>query len=438
MHKINTVIIGGGISGLSAGHFLNKKGVNFILLESDNKIGGVIKTVNKNGFIFENGPNTILNNNSSIDKLINDHKLQNNIIYPNLKSNSKRFLFFKDNPVAVPNNFWDFIKTPLLSIVSKIRIFKEFFLKPHLNNTSVYNFISRRFGKQFHDNLIEPFLTGIYAGDTRKMSAKHSLKRLWDLEQTYGSVIKGVIKSNKQNIKSINFSNGISEIVNQLEKRLYNKIKVNQKVTKIKKTKSGYEIFIKEKKSFVCKNIISAIPAFELAKIIFDDDLKLKLNDLKYNPIDVFHFVFKKEDVKIDLNGFGILTKPSDKKSFLGILFNNKIFPHLCPKEYNLYTVMVGGEKQKDILKLSNIELKAKILNELREIIECKGKIYKTNYYSWKKGIPQYNKSQEEIEQAIFNFQQSNNSFRVIGNYYSGVSVSDCVQKAELAALEIF
>ena len=82
------------------------------------------------------------------------------------------------------------------------------------------------------------------------------------------------------------------------------------------------------------------------------------LKKINYNPIDVFHFVFKKNDIKNNMDGFGILCKPSDKKNYLGIIFNSKIFPHVCPPTYDLFTVLVGGEKQKDILKMPQEELK--------------------------------------------------------------------------------
>ena len=86
----------------------------------------------------------------------------------------------------------------ILSLSAKIRIFFEIFIKKSDNSLSVYDFFKRRFGKEFHDVLIEPFLTGVYAGNTRKMSIKHVLKKIWEIEQNYGSVILGFIKKNQE------------------------------------------------------------------------------------------------------------------------------------------------------------------------------------------------------------------------------------------------
>ena len=275
MNKINTVIIGGGISGLSTGHFLKKKGVDFVIIESNKKTG--INSVKKNGFIYENGPNTILNNNTSISKILKDYKLSDKIIRPNKKISSNRYVFHNGKPQAVPIGVISFFKTPLLSLKSKFKIFKEILKPPHKKNTSVLNFISNRFGKEFHDNLIEPFLTGVYAGDTSKMSTKHALKKVWLLEQNYGSVLKGFFKSKRKSIESINFSSGIDTLTNTISKSLKKNLITNTRVTKIQKNKNRYKIETNSNMSFVCKNIISSIPAYELKKILFRNDVSFIL-----------------------------------------------------------------------------------------------------------------------------------------------------------------
>ena len=431
MDKINTVVIGGGISGLSTGHFLKKKGVDFIIVESNQKSGGVIKSIKKNGFIYENGPNTILNNNSSINQIILDYELSEKIIIPNKKISSNRFIFYNGIPQAIPNSLVNFLMTPILSLRSKIKIFQEIFKPRHKKNISVLNFISYRFGKEFHDNLIEPFLTGIYAGDTTKMSTKHALKKIWLLEQNYGSVLKGLFKSKRQNNKSINFPDGIETLTSTISKSLNKNIITKTRVTKIKKNKNRYELETNTKRSFVCKNIVSSIPAYELEKILFKDNIKETLAKIEYNAVGVFHFTFLKADIKNNLSGFGILTKPSDKKNFLGVIFSSKIFPHICHNKFEVYTVMFGGEKQKNLIKKNKNFLKKILLNDLRSLIDCNGKLQESNYYIWKKGIPQYNLFQEEIEKSIKKYHSKNKGFHLIGNYFSGVSVSDCIKKAD-------
>ena len=438
MKRVETIIIGGGISGLSAAHFLQKKEISFTLLESSSKIGGVIQTRLDKQFVFENGPNTVLINNSSIQKLIDDCKLNNKMILPNLKSSSKRYVFHKNKPIAVPLNFGQFLKSPILSKSTKLKFLKELISPFQFKNSSVYDFFQKKFGKEFHDNLIEPFLTGIYAGDTTKMSLKHSLKKFWLLKKKYRVLLFGLIKSKKNNINSFSFLDGLSELVRKIEENISNKIELNTQVISIKKNNNQYEIITNSKKTFLCKNIICTIPSFSLSKIIFDEDLSSILKKINYNPIDVFHFVFKKNDIKNKMDGFGILCKPSDKKNYLGIIFNSKIFPHVCPPTYDLFTVLVGGEKQKDILKMPQEELKKIIVNETRDLINCDGDLIYSNYFHWEKAIPQYNQLQENLEESISVFHKKHQNFKIIGNYFSGISVSDCIQKSELVVDELF
>ena len=151
------------------------------------------------------------------------------------------------------------------------------------------------------------------------------------------------------------------------------------------------------------------------SELIEDDDLIQQLNNIEYVPANVLHFGFEKKSIKNPLNGFGVLTKPSDNKSFLGILFNSQIFEHVSPKDKNLYTVIVGGDRQKELCELPKKELES---------------IFK-NHYVYKKGIPQYMMKHQELVKSIERFQSNNPNFYISGNYINGVSVSDCIKNAK-------
>ena len=431
--EFKTVIIGSGISGLSAGHFLSKKSTDFIILEADNKVGGIIQSKTQNKFICENGPNTVLLNNDAIIEMIKDCKMWDELKFPTENSNKNRFVLNENKLTIIPTKFSKFISTPLLSKVGKFRIFKELFVKRHNQDTSVYNFISKRFGKEFHDQFIEPFLTGVYAGDTKKMSAKHSLKLLWALEQTHGSIIKGFLKKEKNKVNSFNFKGGLSSLITKVADLLKENIKLDYKVNKIEKTNNGYKI-LSDSGDIICNEVICAIPSYVLKQLIWDDSLIQELNRVVYNPIDVFHFGLERKNINNNINGFGVLTKPSDKKNFLGILFNSRIFDFVAPNDMDLFTVLVGGERQKELCQLPVKELESKVLKELEEMINHKGNIVFSNHFKWEKGIPQYNLNQEQLVSSISNFEKNNKNFHITGNYFNGISVSDCIKKAKIIA----
>ena len=429
--QTETLIIGAGISGLSTAHFLSKKTSQFLLLESSSKLGGVIQSKSINDFICENGPNTVLLNNKATIELIKDLGLWDVLCYPKDESNKKRFVFDDGNLTKIPNSFLEFLSSGLISVKSKIFLLSEFFRGRHKENTTVYNFIKKRFGKEIHDKLFEPFLTGIYAGDTRKMSAKHSLKNLWNYDQKYGSIFKAIFSEKLKRSNSFNFPNGLRQMIDSLGQSLNKNILKGAEVTKVSKVSGGYEVLVNNSYTVKCKKIVSTVPSYVLKNIIDNKKLKDKLVDVNYNPIDVFHFGFRNENIKNKIQGFGVLTKKNDQKNYLGVLFNSSIFSHLSRDDMSLYTVLVGGERQKSLCNMEGKKLQEIILNDIEELINHEGEVVMSNHYRWVYGIPQYNLNQDDLVSSINNYMSENEGFYIIGSYFDSLSVSDCIQKGK-------
>ena len=431
--KVNTVIIGGGISGLSTANFLSKKTSDFLILESSNRVGGTINSTKADGYILENGPNTVLDNNAAIQELLSDLDITEELIYPNLKKISNRYLLINDRLEKIPLTIIEFLLTPILSICSKIKIFSEILVSKHINDTDVESFIKRRFGKEFHDNLIVPFLTGIYADTTSKMSTKNTLKKMWELEQKHGSIIAGLIKGKNRNSKAQIFTinGGLSKITELLSKKFINQLMLNTKVSNIVKFNELYKVTLNDGEDIFCKNIISTIPAYSLKDIVFDYKLKSVLSKVNYNPIDVFHFGFDRDALEIKIDGFGLLTKPQDNKSFLGVLFSSNIFEHVSDNKKFLITVLAGGDRQKNLCKESPKFLERQILSEILPLLRLKSEPEFKNHFRWSKGIPSYSMSVTKLQKDIKIFEESNKGFYIIGNYHLGVSVSDCIKNSK-------
>jgi len=436
--KVNTIIIGAGISGLTLGYFLNKREKDFLIFESNSVVGGNIRTESKEGFIFENGPNTVLLNNAVINNLILELGLKEDIIYPN-KNNNKRFLIKDGKIIRIPQSIIHFLKSNILSFHSKILIIVEAFKKKSSKNVSVYDFFKRRFGKEFHDTLIEPFLTGVYAGDTKNMSMKHVLKKLWEIEQLNGSIVIGLMKQKSRNKipKSFNFINGLKKLTDSIYLNLKDKTILESRITSISKRNEVYEICVNGKFIYQCKKIVSTIPAYAIADIIFDNKISSILKNVYYCPIYVLHLGLEKHKIKSDINGFGVLTKPSDNKSFLGIIFNSRIFPNVAPKDQDLITVMVGGVRQSELINLERGILYEKIIKDIKELISYSGDILIKHDFFWKKGIPQYTLNHDMLIRGISDFQKNNKNFYLIGNYIKGISVSDCILNAHDISLKL-
>ena len=429
--KKHTIILGAGITGLSTAHYLSLKNNDFLVLEKNSNAGGNISSEKKEGFIIENGPNTVLLNNESIISLIKTYDLWDTISVPKESAENNRYVLLNDQLQLLPRNPLEFFKSPLLNWKEKLRLFKEPFIQKHKKNTSVADFVKTRFGEGILHQFVEPFVTGIYSGNTQKMSAKHTLKMLWEAEQEHGSVIKGIMKKErKSKAKMFNFPNGLSQLTDAIANKLKSNIKYDCNLNSIEKTDEGY-IIQTDESTFICQKIISTLPAYALSSYISDESLKKLLQDIEYVPVDVFHFGFNKSDVKDQSQGFGVLSKTSDKKHFLGILFNSRIFSHVSPQDKELFTVIVGGSRQKELCKLQSAELKPLVLEDLMELLKMNNEPIFSNHYKYPKGIPQYNLNHQSLLDAIQKFENNNPNFHILGNYFNGISVSDSISKAD-------
>ena len=434
---IENLIIGAGISGLATGHFLKKQKKEFYIFESKNHVGGVINTQKIKNFICENGPNTVLLNNNAIIELIDDLNLSAEIIYPT-KYVKNKFFLHEGKIVKSPNSFKSFLSTKLISIKSKFKILKRFFFFNKQKHETVYKYVLENFGEDVHDNILEPFLNGIYAGNTKKMSFKHALPKLWKINSTYNSFLDFLIKKKKKkkNNNPIYFKDGFNTLIDKLKTGLKNEMHTKFQVKKVSLiTKKKYLIEFVNGKKITCNKIIFTINPKNIIDIM---NLKVESFDEKlYNPIDVIHFAFNKKDYHRNIKGFGLLSKKSEKTSFLGVLFNSDIFPHVAPNDLKLITVLVGGENQSHLCELDKDQITSIVENEIKELLKINKIVFK-KHYRWKQAIPRYNI--QNIKYLISNFNNHLVSFKNIhvnGNYLNGVSVSDCILKSKIISQKI-
>ncbi|NLK81936.1 MAG: protoporphyrinogen oxidase [Bacteroidales bacterium] len=159
-------ILGAGLSGLSIGYFLNKKGISADIFEKGSRIGGVIQSNKEAGFLYEHGPNTGVLSNTIIEQLFADISEHCTIEVAN-EAAKKRLILKNGKWHALPSGLFSGIGTPLFTTMDKFRILGEPFRKAGTNpDESLRAFVERRLGKSFHDYAVAPFINGIYAGNT--------------------------------------------------------------------------------------------------------------------------------------------------------------------------------------------------------------------------------------------------------------------------------
>ena len=442
------VILGGGISGLSAAYQLKKAGKAFLLLEQKEHLGGIINSTSQNDFVLESGPNTVLVNNKETKELIEDLDLWKHLIFPDEEAAKSRFVLKKGKIEALPTGLAAAIKSPLIKWSTLFSILKEPFIKKANGSTeeSLAQFTKRRLGNQIFEDFVTPFVTGIYAGDPEKMNINYTLNILKEAEQEYGSILKGMprIMKKKKKIndaiglpkqKIFSFKNGLNELIKAIESAIQEHVQLKTSIQSIEKLADQYKInYLSEgiEKCTTATHVISCLPAYSLSAICskFAPSLSNKLNEINYVPAVVMHFAVPKDQIKFKKKAFGILSRKEEKVPFLGILFNSRFFPHTAPNDMDLITVIAGGSRYPELIKKGDEEIKDEIINCIQPLLNIKGDLELLNLQKWQNAIPQYEMNYTPIENEIESFLKEHPNFYIASNFYKGISVSDCIKNA--------
>lgn len=441
-------IIGAGISGLSLAYFLKQKKFDVHLFESSNRAGGSVRTSLHDSFLTEHGPNSLLLTSAVIQDLIDGIGLQNECIKAK-KTAAFRYIVKDGKLVELPTSIAAFLKTPLFSFAAKIRLLKEPFIKAgEKENESLADFVQRRLGQEFLDYAINPFVAGVFAGDPKQLGVKHAFRKLYDLEQKYGSLIKGQFKGAKERKKSgevakntapmISFKQGLGSLISALERYLEPNLHKNHLLESIFKVNDGWSLTFKNKAdSFDVDFLVSTIPSHRIHELPFThlvNDLRATFKEVYYPPVSVVHTAYKKQDIKHILNGFGYLTPEKENRLVLGSLFSSSIFDGRADENHVLLTSFIGGARQPEVAFREDNELLDLVYKDHQDLIGATNRPVFSEIIRFKNAIPQYTTQYDEIKNAISKMESSNPGLFFSGNWIKGISMSDSITKAaELA-----
>ena len=453
MKSKEIVVIGAGISGLATCFWLKKAGFKVTILEANSVPGGAMITVEDDGYLIDYGPNSGLETTPLIRQIVEEIGLKEEMIYANEEGNNRYIL--KNNKLhSLPTGLAPFIKTKLFSTKGKLRLFAEPFIGKSDDGyyQSLGSFVKRRLGEEFLKYAIDPFVSGVFAGDPNKLSVKSAFPKLYRLEEVYGGLIKGMIKGakerkkrteqSKQNAKMFSFKSGMQVFPKTLSEKLNVEILYNATVEKIDKLDNGYKINYSlngSKKEIIASNVLATIPALKLSELIKGINVSLsnKLQTIIYPPVIVLYLGYDIKNIKTKLDGFGFLIPSLENKKFLGAIWSSTIFVNRAPNGKASFTLFIGGARKLDLLKSNIQELIDKVINEFGVIMGINGAPEFKTYKIWEHAIPQYNVGYIEIEQAIEKFEEENEGFFISGNHRGGISVGDCVKNSEITANKI-
>ncbi len=442
----DVLVLGAGISGLATAYWLKKEGFNVKILERNDEPGGAMETINENGFLIDFGPNSGLETTPLIAQLAEEIGIKDQMIYANEAANI-RYILKNNQLMPLPTSPQAFLKTNLFSAKAKLRLMAEPFIGKSNDGyyQSMSEFVVRRLGQEFLDYAIDPFVSGVFAGDPSKLSVKSAFPKLYRLEEIYGGLIKGTIKGarerkknkekSKQSAKMFSFINGMQTFPKAISNQL-NDIEYNTQLKKIEKLSKGFKVYYSkngEEKSIETEILLSTIPAYVLSSLInFDDNLKSHLNDIYYPPVMVLYLGFDKKDINRELDGFGYLIPSKEKKSYLGAIWSSTIFPNRAEQDKASFTLFIGGARSPHLFESDKDKLIDKVLNEFKQVTSISGDPVIMRHKLWNKAIPQYNIGYIEHERYFEQFEKENKGFFLSGNYRGGISVGDCVKNSEI------
>jgi protoporphyrinogen/coproporphyrinogen III oxidase len=459
------VIVGGGIAGLSAAYWATKKtsDAQITLIDSSDRWGGKITTDRVpfagGQFIIEGGPDTFLATKPYATVLCKELGLDDRLHGTNPKQRNTYVLHhnkLEQLPdglaMMIPTNVQAILKSSLVSWFGKARMGLDFVqpAKAVNGDESLGTFVSRRLGREAYENLIEPLMSGIYAGDGDLLSLASTFPYLRDLELKYGSLARGALQLRKQsNGKAVQGSRsafltpttGLAEIVEVLVRYLQSNdvnLRLNTYVSSINHPAlDSWNVTLDHGDSLQADALILATPAYVSGKMLasLDPTLASDLQSIPYASTATVTLAYKQTDLPRPLDGYGYIIPRREGRRALACTWSSTKFPHRAPAGYALIRVFVGRAGQeipwneKDLLELAKEELN-------RTLGITAGPLL-SRVFMWDKAMPQYNLGHPEILKRIDAILENYPTLALAGNGYRGIGIPDCIHSGELAVNKI-
>jgi oxygen-dependent protoporphyrinogen oxidase len=444
----SVAIIGGGITGLTAAFRLQQKNIPVTLYEASNRVGGVIQSVRREGYLAEFGPNTLLETSPKVSALIDDLGLKRRRFYSDPMAKN-RYVVRGRRLIKMPESPLGFIATPLFSPAAKLRLLLEPFVRrgDKSGEESVAEFVQRRLGREFLDHAIDALVGGVYAGDPQKLSVRQAFPKLDALEQEYGSLIKGQIFGARQrkrsgemakpHAKKFSFDEGLQVLPETLCAELRGNVRLRSPVAALVQSDKSWNVRWRADSNdmqTLHSAVVYAGTAFGLSKIEIQARQPVNVSsfaDIYYPPVASVVLGFRREDVAHPLDGFGMLIPRVEGFRILGSIFSSSLFPNRAPAGHVTLTSYIGGARSPDLARKSPEELFEVTLEDLRALLGIRGEPTFKHHVLFPHAIPQYNLGYERFRALMTEIETGTPGLFLAGHYRDGISVSDCIVSGE-------
>ncbi|MFP7295724.1 protoporphyrinogen oxidase [Neobacillus niacini] len=462
--KKKVAIIGGGIAGLTAAYYLQKimkeKQLPFeiILIEASHRLGGKMQTVIRDGFTIERGPDSFLARKVSMIRLAKEVGMEEQLV-SNSTGKSYVLVDNKLHPMpggsimGIPTELGPFVTTGLFSIPGKVRAAADFILprSPGNSDQSLGEFFRRRLGDEVVENLIEPLLSGIYAGDIDQMSLMSTFPQFYEVEQKHRSLILGMKKTTPAKPKTqepaekkkkgvfLTFKSGLQSFAEGIEAKLApDSILKGHRVNKITRTNKQYELLLNNGETLTADCVIAATPHKITQSMFSDYHFFDPLKSVPSTSVATVALAFPEEAIKKDIDGTGFVVSRNGDYSITACTWTHKKWEHSAPKGKVLLRCYVGRAGDETIVELSDDRIIKIVLDDLSRTMDIGMKPDFAIVSRWKDSMPQYTVGHKQRLETIRKHIKSELPGVFLASAsYGGVGLPDCIDQGEEAVKSV-
>lgn len=458
------LIIGGGISGLSAAYYLQQQiaaqalDARYTVLEASGRWGGKVMTGQVDGFsgvpfLVEAGPDSFLIQKPWALQLARELGLSDRLL-PTNDQMRQTYVLHRGRPVRlpdglfmiVPTRFLPFALSPLISLPGKLRMALDLFIPPKRDDRdeTLADFVRRRLGNEALDTIAEPLMSGIYSAEADKQSILATFPRFRQLEREHGSLIRGMLASRRQNAQGgadakksspfMSLAGGTQELIDALVPRLTGDLRLDTAVGSIEPQSGGYLVTTSAGETLHADAVILTAPAYVSAKLVraFAPSAADKLASIRYVTTGTISLAYRTSDIARPLGGFGLVVPKGEKRPINAITISSSKFAHRGPDGYALLRVFFGGSRTPQTLALDDSQLLDVVRRELQSILGIEAAPLFHRIYRWPQGNPQYDVDHLDRVAAIE--AELPSGLYVTGSAYRGVGLPDCVHQSQQTA----
>jgi oxygen-dependent protoporphyrinogen oxidase len=443
---MRVAVIGAGITGLSAAVELRDRGAQVTVLEAAPRVGGVITTLRRDGFLVEAGP-TSLTATAPLEALIERLGIGASRI-STLEAAKRRFIVRGGRLVALPDGPASLAGTDAISASAKFALLREPLVRARRDDEeeSLAALVRRRLDSEILEYLVNPLIAGIYAGDPERLSVKYAMPMLHYGERKHGSLIVGAMKEMKSKRGTVkqkgitSFTTGLHTLPAAMAAALGGGVQTSTRVTRIERVAAHWRLHLDGISSATldADAVVSSVPAYALASVALPSEISGALGPiarLHHPPVATLALGFRREDVAHPLDGFGVLMPAVEKRSVLGVLFSSSVFAGRAPDGHVLLTCFLGGMRSPADGNAALSDVLPRVLQDLRPLLGLRADPVFTNHQRWAQAIPQYELGHGDVLRAASSIESALPGFYLCGQWRHGVALGDCIaQGQEMAA----